>query len=359
MGAPAPASVGEKTMINLSAGKSLYVLVVDDNGINQKVLTGLIEKHGHRVVTASTATEAMGKYLAANYDVVLMDLELPDRSGIEVTHDIRNLREADKASVPIIAMTGNTSQKDVEACFAAGMNDFLAKPISPERLMEILTITGTKGEFANPVKARAPEPKAPTQIRILPVSKPPADLLATTDEITYVPVPPQPLSVPPSSYVPMPPPAPGKPFDFVMPDFEDDHEEEDTFASAIRTFEKQESQPAGIEDSIDEKMLKTLKDTLSEAQMTELLEGFYEKAEELVTAIGQSYLQKDLRSLGARAHELKGMAGNFGFRGVGTLAGQIEKAAKDNLPDDLKHPVDHLGETYAVSKARLLAWLSQ
>lgn len=367
---PSMVSLGERpAMVNLNAGKSLYILVVDDNGINQKVLTGLIEKQGHRVVTASTGTEALGKYLAATYDLVLMDLELPDRSGIDVTHDIRQLQEADKASVPIVAMTGNTAQEDIRACYDAGMNDFLAKPISPERLKQILDTAGGTGVFERPPQPRAveePAAKPPTQIRILPVSKPPETLLETADEITYVPMPPQPLSVPPSTYIPVPPPAPATAdlaknpaLQFALDDL-DDGEEEDTFASAIQSFEDIETQKksgtGAIADTIDEKMLGTLKDTLSPEQMTELLEGFYEKAEELVTAIGQSYLAHDLRSLGARAHELKGMAGNFGFSGVSTLAAQIEKAAKDNTPDDLKYPVDHLGETYALSKARLASW---
>lgn len=320
---------------------SLRILVVDDNGINQKVLTGLIEKEGHIVTTASTGAEALSKYLAAKYDLVLMDIELPDRNGLDVTSDIRNLRDLSKASVPIVAMTGNTSENDVAACFNVGMDDFLAKPINPERLKKMLTVTAGHGSFANQAK------------KVLLQTK--REQNAPLD--TYVPVPP-PATGEDMPYIPQPPPKalPETPaFSFDL----DGNEDEDTFASAIERFEAIEAQSVTLDSDLDETMLTTLKDSLTKEQFEELLVSFYEKAEELVTAIGQAYLHKDMEILGARSHELKGMSGNFGFKGVSALSAQIEKAAKAKIEVDLKIPVEHLAETYAVSKARLASWQEQ
>jgi signal transduction histidine kinase/CheY-like chemotaxis protein len=330
--------------------KKLQILVVDDNGINQKVLSGLIEKDGHTVITASTGAEAMGKYLASHYDLVLMDIELPDRNGMQVTDDIRNLRDHAKAFVPVVAMTGNTSEKDVAACFKAGMDDFLAKPINHERLKKIINIASGHGSFANQVQ------KEIRQHSIAP------DITAAPSDNSYVPVPPQTKPFE-TTYIPQPPSAlpptdlPKTPaFSF---DLGNETEDEDTFASAIRHFENIEAQGVTLDSDLDEAMLMTLKNSLTVTQLAELLEGFYEKAEELVTSIGQSYLQRDLEALAARAHELKGMAGNFGFKGVSDLSGQIEKAAKENIEANLKSPVEHLAETYAVSKSKLTTWMAQ
>jgi signal transduction histidine kinase/DNA-binding NarL/FixJ family response regulator/HPt (histidine-containing phosphotransfer) domain-containing protein len=289
--------------------RPLNVLVVDDNGINQKVLTGLIEKEGHKVAVASTAAEAMEKHMASSFDVILMDLELPDKNGIEVTRDIRALNDSVKSSLPIVAMTGNTSEKDIAACFGAGMDDFLGKPITVDKLKAILIRAAGTGAFANHVQKeiRHQASAAPT-------------------------------------------------FNFDLSDTPDD--DEDTFSSAIRQFEEieqrsQDNSGADLDDSI----LSSLKNSLNAEQMEDLLAGFYEKAEELLIAIDRTYMQNDIEELRARAHELKGMAGNFGFKGVGALAAQIEKAAKDKSEAELSEPVGKISETYALSKSLLSAWL--
>ncbi len=88
-------------------------------------------------------------------------------------------------------------------------------------------------------------------------------------------------------------------------------------------------------------------------QLEELLVGFYEKAEELIAAIEKSYADKDFEALRARAHELKGMSGNFGFSGVGNIAGFIVKSARDSETIGLEEEIGKLNEVYTLSKARL------
>jgi signal transduction histidine kinase/HPt (histidine-containing phosphotransfer) domain-containing protein/ActR/RegA family two-component response regulator len=322
---PAPAtSAPAPGMVSLNQpARFMKVLVVDDNGINQKVLKGMIEKDGHSVTLAGTGMDALDKHMDSIHDVILLDIELPDINGHEVTRKIRALEDKAKASIPIVAMTGNTSQEDIAACYAAGMDGFMGKPIEPDKLKSILQKASIPGGLAK-AQPTQPAPKDTT-----------------------------------GGYVPMPPPAPatlpqnvsGFGFDFPGAG---DNEDEDTFASAIRKFEELESKAGTTGDqNLDNAIISSLKATLNPDQLQELLVSFYEKAEELIAAIEHAFMQNDLDNLRARAHELKGMSGNFGFSGVGTISGTIEKAAKDQVTAELQEHIKKLGEVYAISKMRM------
>jgi HPt (histidine-containing phosphotransfer) domain-containing protein len=114
-----------------------------------------------------------------------------------------------------------------------------------------------------------------------------------------------------------------------------------------------------IDYGLDEPMIKSLLVSLGKDQTISLLDGFYEKAHELVTSIGHSFLENDIGVLAARAHELKGMAGNFGFTEISALSARIERAAKMNVSADLKEPVEKLADSYAVAKTQLQIWLDR
>jgi signal transduction histidine kinase/DNA-binding NarL/FixJ family response regulator/HPt (histidine-containing phosphotransfer) domain-containing protein len=305
--------------------RPLNVLVVDDNGINQKVLVGLIEKRGHTAATAGSGAEAMNKIAGERYDLVLMDLELPDMSGLDVTHKIRTLGIKEKATVPIVAMTGNTSAEDKAACYAATMDDFLPKPISPEKLDVILQQAAGLQPFENSSNTQTNNLQEIPRTEDLNI-----DFLSNPDSVL--------------------------------------DDEEDSFSEAVRRFEEMEKNPPrfpaeGDPQSslasygLDEGMLGSLFSSLGATQMNELLVGFYEKADDLISEIGKHYLDKDSRVLGARAHELKGMAGNFGFSKVSSLAAQIEKAAKTETLDDAKESVDQIADSYAVARTQLSRWI--
>ena len=121
-----------------AAPAALDVLVVDDTPINQQVATGLLALGGHRVVTVSNGEEAIDRLSMQNFDAVLMDVNMPGLDGFETTRRIRRLADPLKAGVPIIAVTGNSKTEDAARCFAAGMNDFIAKPISVDALAAAL-----------------------------------------------------------------------------------------------------------------------------------------------------------------------------------------------------------------------------
>jgi CheY-like chemotaxis protein len=113
------------------------VLVAEDNATNRLVVTRMLERLGHRVSTVSNGREAVNAVQSATYDVVLMDVMMPELDGLAATAEIRAL-PGPEAHVPIIGLTANAEASDASACREAGMNGFATKPISRERLAQAM-----------------------------------------------------------------------------------------------------------------------------------------------------------------------------------------------------------------------------
>jgi CheY-like chemotaxis protein len=116
---------------------TLQVLLVEDHPINQMLATTLLQKWGHTVVLAKNGQEAIDLFPTRQWDVVLMDMQMPVMGGLEATRRIR-AAEAGNARTPIIAMTANAMESDREACLQAGMDDHLAKPFNATKLQAML-----------------------------------------------------------------------------------------------------------------------------------------------------------------------------------------------------------------------------
>jgi two-component system sensor histidine kinase/response regulator len=121
-----------------SPATSLQVLLAEDNSVNQLLARRLLEKRGHRVTVTSNGREALDEIEKGTYDLVLMDVQMPEMSGIEATMAIREKEKGSDKHLPVIALTALVMKGDRERCFAAGMDGYLAKPIRPQELDEIL-----------------------------------------------------------------------------------------------------------------------------------------------------------------------------------------------------------------------------
>jgi CheY-like chemotaxis protein len=112
------------------------ILVVEDNPINQQVAREFLEREGFEVFMANDGRECLAAVRQSAFDLVLMDLHMPEMDGFEATRALR--QEARYAQLPIVAMTAAAMEKDRTACLTAGMNDHLAKPIDHHDLTRVL-----------------------------------------------------------------------------------------------------------------------------------------------------------------------------------------------------------------------------
>ena len=118
---------------------SLKILLAEDNIINQKVAATILKKMGHEIDIAADGLIALEKFQSNTYDIILMDMQMPQMDGLESTVLIREF-EKEKAlkSIPIISMTANAMKADMDRSMAAGMNDFISKPFKQAQLIEII-----------------------------------------------------------------------------------------------------------------------------------------------------------------------------------------------------------------------------
>lgn len=268
--APAP----QKTDVALNGQP--HILIVDDNEINRKVVTGLLKRFQCTSDTAQSAEQALRMIKESHYDLVLMDIQLPNMKGDEAAIEIRGLEDRSKANVPIIALSGNVMQEDIDRFNQAGMNDFVAKPIDPDRLKQaVLMAIGTY----------LPAPEVP----------------AEDDE------------------------APGE----------------------AAAYDK---------DVFDAQTLGTLKTSLGQNQLQELLDGLVSKMEELIGALQTASDTMDFEDLSARAHELKGMAGNFGLTEISAQAAAIEKNARSQDSGGIVAQVAQLPDAKTRAETALAIW---
>lgn len=115
--------------------EKLSILLVEDNILNQRIVTFSLKKYNHRVEIANNGLEALEIFKKHKFDVILMDIMMPVMDGLEATLRIREFETINGIiETPIIAVTANTMDNDREKCISYGMNDFMAKPFDVEKL---------------------------------------------------------------------------------------------------------------------------------------------------------------------------------------------------------------------------------
>jgi CheY-like chemotaxis protein len=134
--APAPASA-PRFDAKLASRHPLRILLAEDNVVNQKLALRLLQQMGYRADLASNGIEAIESVERQTYDVVLMDVQMPEMDGLEASRRITQ-RWPDARRPRIVAMTANAMQGDRELCLQAGMDDYLTKPIRVDQLVQAL-----------------------------------------------------------------------------------------------------------------------------------------------------------------------------------------------------------------------------
>ena len=148
-----------------SAARQLTVLVADDTQANQKVVKAVLTRRGHQVELADNGRQAVERVMQRAYDVVLMDAQMPTMNGLQAAEAIRLLPNDEQARVPIIAMTAHAMQEDRQRCLAAGMDDYLSKPLDVAALIaRVEYYGGLPGDRAPPSSpaSAATEAKPPS-----------------------------------------------------------------------------------------------------------------------------------------------------------------------------------------------------
>jgi signal transduction histidine kinase/CheY-like chemotaxis protein len=143
-------------------GKRFRVLLVEDNAVNQRVATRILERLGCRVDVAANGREAVAMWAKLPYDIIFMDCQMPEMDGYEATRAIRSAGSAN-SNVPIIAMTASALRGDREACLGAGMTDYVTKPVRLDALQQALKRLSGLAVRSGPAASGAPDEHAASE----------------------------------------------------------------------------------------------------------------------------------------------------------------------------------------------------
>jgi PAS domain S-box-containing protein len=139
VGSPEPAaSTPPPAPRRPATGRSLRVLLAEDNKVNQRLAVRLLEKRGHRVAVVDNGRDAVAAAIAQEFDLILMDVQMPEMDGFEATAALRAAERGTGQRRPIVAMTAHAMKGDRERCLLAGMDEYLAKPIQPAEFFDLI-----------------------------------------------------------------------------------------------------------------------------------------------------------------------------------------------------------------------------
>jgi CheY-like chemotaxis protein len=124
--------------------RHLHILLTEDNAVNQKLAARMLQKRGHTLVLANNGKEALAALAKDTFDLVLMDIQMPEMDGIQATEAIRREEEGTPNHIPIVAMTAHAMKGDREKCLTAGMDNYVSKPIKAQELFDVIegSLTG-------------------------------------------------------------------------------------------------------------------------------------------------------------------------------------------------------------------------
>ena len=291
--------------------KSINILIVDDNETNRKVIRGFLKKQNHFMEDAEDAQVAFKKLAQKKYDLILMDIEMPGLSGDEATKKLRQSHDPHLRNIPVIAITGNVMPNHIDRFNVAGMNGYLAKPIDPEKLNDLVK-RAAMGEFNNkPVNSSGAMENWQNDVsnKSKQDSKEQEDLTPTIDR------------------------------------------------SQSETKKANKDEAELVADVFKTDTMDTLKEHMSHEELKEMLDDVMTKTSEIIASMNIALSQQNTEELSARGHELKGMAGNFGLMELSRQAAEIESKGKMSASLILNSLVEPLTDMQKRAQKALDQWL--
>ena len=137
--------------------QTLRILVADDSPFNQQVAAGLLGLKGHKVELANDGREAVQAYSKEKFDLIFMDLEMPEIDGLEATRMIRELEHGHERHIPIVGLSAHALVGFRERCLEAGMDHYITKPIQTDELFAALELAANKSQSATAVSSASNE----------------------------------------------------------------------------------------------------------------------------------------------------------------------------------------------------------
>jgi signal transduction histidine kinase/CheY-like chemotaxis protein len=291
--------------------RPLHILLAEDNLFNQKVAVRILEKRGHRVEVAANGKQAVAALQQQSFDLVLMDVQMPEMDGFEATGLIRARERGTGRHLPVIAMTAHALKGDRERCLQAGMDAYVAKPIQVKELMGVLA------RFSPPESAAQDEPAAEGIVGDETPGEGEGGLAATGGETA-----------------------------------EADGEVVAVVAEGVSSASPAEAVARPVTPippkSQAEEFAEVLDKTSALARLgsdgqvlKDLVDLFWEECPKLLAAVRAAIIRSDAQGLKEAAHTLKGAVGNLGARPAYEAAQQLEEIGRSR---DLTHSLDACAE---------------
>jgi signal transduction histidine kinase/ActR/RegA family two-component response regulator len=141
-----------KSCAEAGCSNGIRILLAEDNAVNQKVLSRMLEREGHNVLVVSDGRQALQAFERSSFDLILMDVQMPEMDGLEAAREMRKQELSRQTRTPILAITAHAMKEDRERCLEAGMDEYISKPIKSQELFAVLErLTGTASRLRDSI----------------------------------------------------------------------------------------------------------------------------------------------------------------------------------------------------------------
>lgn len=314
------------------------ILLIDDNHINRKVVHGLLSELPYDIDDADNAEDGLKIIENEQFDLILMDIELPGMNGDEAAKKIRNHMVDKIRHIPIIALTGNTQDEHISHYYNCGINSFISKPIDPAGLIKTIE-NSARGIFTNK-NMTAPSPEQSGSHTDTENKSTPSDNKTVPTENLAPALAPEIKNISEPTVKKIAP---------VIGDTN----------STIHNKKNHVKEEVKIKaQDLDTETLESLKKHLDVDKIIEMLNDVFVKTDEMIADLKQAIDTNDMETVQAKCHDLKGMTGNFGLTALSELARDIEQKAKSQPSIIITSLVDDLIDTKKRAEKALSEWSS-